>query len=177
MNDPDLLRIGTQERDDALKVLGEHFAQGRLPVAEYDERVQKAVEAETRADLRPLFADLPPPHPQVLVTYDAPVLPPPTQPPVMMPPPPAFAPNPYAPPPVYGSPYEVVVRSSRYRAAAGLLQLFLPFGAGRFYTGHTSMALAQLLLAFTGFGVFWCWIDGILLLVKGGRDAEGRELA
>src|ERR1043165_5440372 len=169
-----MLRIGTQERDEALQVLGEHFAQGRLPVAEYDERVQQAVEAATRGDLRPLFADLPPPHPNALITFAVPpmlpppmlpppMLPPPTQPPVMMPPPPAFAPHPYAPPPASGPPYEVMMRSPRYRAAAGLLQLLLPFGAGRFYTKHTSMAVAQLLLTMLfGVGVLWCWIDGII---------------
>ncbi|WP_312024938.1 DUF1707 domain-containing protein [Kibdelosporangium aridum] len=162
MNDPDFLRIGTEERDEALQVLGDHFAKGRLPVAEYDERVSKAVEAETRADLRPLFADLPPPHPAVL------------------------APHPIAPQPITPQPHYPVapmpqsqvtyVPGQRYRAAAGLLQILLPFGIGRFYTGHTGMAVAQLLLSFVGVGVIWCLIDGIILLARGGTDAQGRDL-
>ncbi|CAM3963127.1 DUF1707 domain-containing protein [Kibdelosporangium persicum] len=159
MNDPDLLRIGTQERDEALQVLGEHFAQGRLPVAEYDERVAKAVGAETRADLRPLFADLPFPHPSALAPpAPIPVMPTMTYPPAM--------PQSNA----------VMPAGGRNRAVAGVLQFFLPFGIGRFYTGHTSMAVAQLLLSFIGAGVIWCMIDGILLLAKGGTDADGNEL-
>jgi len=61
--DSDELRIGTQEREDAARALGEHFADGRIPVDEYEERVGQVFEARTRADLRPLFADLPAPHP------------------------------------------------------------------------------------------------------------------
>jgi TM2 domain-containing membrane protein YozV len=160
VNDPDLLRIGTQERDEALQVLGEHFAQGRLPVAEYDERVAKALGAETRADLRPLFADLPFPHPPVL----APPAPMPAVMPIM------------AYPPAMPRSTAVVPASGRYRAVAGVLQLFLPFGIGRFYTGHNSMAVAQLLLSFVGVGVIWCLIDGIILLARGGTDADGNEL-
>ncbi|WP_237773989.1 DUF1707 domain-containing protein [Actinosynnema sp. ALI-1.44] len=175
MNDPDLVRIGTQERDEALSVLGDHFAQGRLPIAEYDDRVQKAVDAQTRADLRPLFADLPQPHPSSLAAPQAapplpslPLIPPPhpqLQPPAMMPPPLAMA-----------TPNSVTWPNQRYRVAAGLLQLLLPFGIGRFYTGHVKMAVTQLVLSFVGVGVFWCWIDGIILLARGGTDAEGREL-
>lgn len=157
VNDPDFLRIGTEERDQALQALGDHFAKGRLPVAEYDERVSKAVEAETRADLRPLFADLPPPHPAVLAPH--PIVPQPQYPMAPMPPnQPAYSP------------------SQRYRLAAGLLQILLPFGIGRFYTGHTGMAVAQLLLSFVGVGVIWCLIDGIILIARGGTDAQGRDL-
>nr|WP_042198406.1 DUF1707 domain-containing protein [Kibdelosporangium sp. MJ126-NF4]CEL23383.1 hypothetical protein [Kibdelosporangium sp. MJ126-NF4]CTQ96881.1 hypothetical protein [Kibdelosporangium sp. MJ126-NF4] len=168
MNDPDLLRIGTQERDEALQVLGDHFAHGRLPIAEYDDRVQKAVEAETRADLRPLFADLPLPHPKTLgpVASPPPVYAMPTAP----------TPQPVAPPPAMAAPSSVTWPYQRYRVAAGLLQLLLPFGIGRFYTGHTRMATTQLALMFVGVGVLWCWIDGIILLAKGGTDVDGREL-
>ncbi|ALG08155.1 DUF1707 domain-containing protein [Kibdelosporangium phytohabitans] len=176
MNDPDLVRIGTQERDEALSVLGDHFAQGRLPIAEYDDRVQKAVDAETRADLRPLFADLPQPHPRSLATAHAPQLPTVPTAPLMPPPLAPLALPPTAPPPALAAPTGVSWPNQRYRAAAGLLQLFLPFGIGRFYTGHTKMAVTQLALMFVGVGVFWCWIDGIILLARGGTDAEGRDL-
>jgi hypothetical protein len=57
------LRIGNAEREQAVTVLGEHFASGRLDVDEFDERVARAYRAKTEQDLRPLFADLPAPHP------------------------------------------------------------------------------------------------------------------
>ena len=39
--------------------LAEHFADGRLDQAEFDERVGRAMSAKTRADLSGLFDDLP----------------------------------------------------------------------------------------------------------------------
>jgi hypothetical protein len=56
------LRIGDAEREEACRALGEHFAAGRLTRAEFDERTTTAWSARTRADLTPLFADLPAPH-------------------------------------------------------------------------------------------------------------------
>jgi hypothetical protein len=53
------LRIGTAERDQAATALGEHYSAGRLSTEEFDERVRLAYQARTRADLEPLFADLP----------------------------------------------------------------------------------------------------------------------
>lgn len=154
----DELRVGTREREDAVKVLGDHFAEGRLPVEEYEERVGEAVEAKTRGDLRPLFRDLPAPYPAFMV------------PPVR-----AVAPVPV---PVYPgrTAIERSEPSDRYRVVAGALQILLPFGIGRFYTGHTGIALAQLLTVFIGVGVVWSIIDGIILLVGGGTDAYGRRL-
>jgi uncharacterized protein DUF1707/TM2 domain-containing protein len=164
---PDALRIGTQEREDAVRVLGEHFAAGRLQVDEYEKRVTDALESQTRGDLRPLFADLPAPYPAFLV-------------------PPALAPSdtnlwqnaggtvvlmpayPPAPPPV--------VYSDKNRLAAGILQILLPFGIGRFYTGHTGIAVAQLLTSLLFIGVIWSFVDGIILLVSGGTDGQGRRL-
>ncbi|AHD20582.1 DUF1707 domain-containing protein [Rhodococcus pyridinivorans] len=55
---PDI-RIGTAEREEAVALLGEHFAAGRLSLAEFDERVALATQATVRGDLIPLFADLP----------------------------------------------------------------------------------------------------------------------
>ncbi|MGV9413325.1 DUF1707 SHOCT-like domain-containing protein [Nocardia sp. NPDC003693] len=57
---PDI-RIGTAEREDALRRLSDHFAAGRLSVAEFDERSGQVAAAVTRGDLVPMFADLPEP--------------------------------------------------------------------------------------------------------------------
>jgi hypothetical protein len=154
----DDLRVGTREREEAARILGDHFAEGRLPVDEYEERVGKAVEAQTRGDLRPLFRDLPAPYPPFMVPPVRPVQP--------------------VPVPMY-PPYNAVQPaepSERYRVVAGVLQILLPFGIGRFYTGHTGIALAQLFTMFIGVGVIWSFIDGIVLLTSGGTDADGREL-
>ncbi len=154
----DELRVGTREREDAVKILGDHFSEGRLPVEEYEERVGEAVAAKTRGDLRPLFRDLPAPYPAFMVPPVRPVQP--------------------VPVPVY-PPYNAIqpaMPSERYRVVAGVLQIVFPFGVGRFYTGHTGMALAQLFTMFIGVGVIWSIIDGIVLLVGGGTDAEGRPL-
>ncbi|GHF22643.1 hypothetical protein GCM10017786_65850 [Amycolatopsis deserti] len=59
---PDL-RIGDNDRESALKALGEHLSAGRLDLDEYGERSAKVTAARTRRDLAELFADLPEPHP------------------------------------------------------------------------------------------------------------------
>jgi len=56
---PDL-RVSDAERDAVATELGEHFQQGRLDQAEFDERVTKALSARTGRDLSGLLADLPP---------------------------------------------------------------------------------------------------------------------
>lgn len=61
MNIKPEMRIGDAERSDAVAALGEHYATGRLTREEYDERSALAWEAQTYADLRPLFGDLPAP--------------------------------------------------------------------------------------------------------------------
>ena len=70
-----------------------------------------------------------------------------------------------------GRPY-----SDRSKVVAGLLQLFLPFGIGRFYSGHTGIGIAQLLLSFVGIGVLWAFIDGIVILAGHPNDPYGRPL-
>ncbi|NJP99052.1 TM2 domain-containing protein [Streptomyces zingiberis] len=77
--------------------------------------------------------------------------------------PPAVAPN--------GQPY-----SEKSKIVAGILQLFIgTLGIGRFYTGHTGMALGQL-FTLGGCGI-WALIDGILFLTSNDRtDSEGRVL-
>jgi TM2 domain-containing membrane protein YozV len=85
-------------------------------------------------------------------------------------------PQPYVAPQVdqYGRPL-----SDKSKVVAGVLGIALGgFGAGRFYTGHTGMAVAQLIVTiFTcGLGHFWGLIDGIMILANGGTDAQGRIL-
>src|SRR5271170_1057179 len=52
------LRVSDAEREAAAGRLAEHFAAGRLDQAEFDDRVRRALNAKTRADMRGLFADL-----------------------------------------------------------------------------------------------------------------------
>ncbi|MGF6883880.1 hypothetical protein ABIA39_007956 [Nocardia sp. GAS34] len=70
MADSPDIRIGTAEREDAMRRLSDHFAAGRLSVAEFDERSARVAAAMTRGDLTPVFADLPEP-----VAADAPAAP------------------------------------------------------------------------------------------------------
>ena len=69
-----------------------------------------------------------------------------------------------------GQPY-----SAKSKVVAGVLQLCIgTLGIGRFYTGHTRMALGQLFTC-GGCGV-WALIDGIMLLTGDQTDAQGRPL-
>ncbi|MEA5155428.1 DUF1707 domain-containing protein [Raineyella sp.] len=54
-----LPRIGDAERQAAVDELSEHFVAGRLDDAEFNQRMDTALQARTVADLVPLFADLP----------------------------------------------------------------------------------------------------------------------
>lgn len=54
------LRASDAERDEAAGELGEHFAAGRLSHDTFLHRMNTALRARHRADLPPLFADLPP---------------------------------------------------------------------------------------------------------------------
>ena len=53
------LRVSDAERQVVTDRLAEHFADGRLDQAEFDDRVGRAMNAKTRADLSGLFSDLP----------------------------------------------------------------------------------------------------------------------
>ncbi len=53
------LRVSDAERQAVSDRLAQHFADGRLDQAEFDERVDQAMHAKTRADLSELFSDLP----------------------------------------------------------------------------------------------------------------------
>ena len=53
------LRIGTAEREQAARLLGQHLSAGRLELSEFDERVKAAYGARTERELAALFIDLP----------------------------------------------------------------------------------------------------------------------
>jgi TM2 domain-containing membrane protein YozV len=170
----DELRIGTAEREEAARLLADHFGMGRITPDEYETRVTAAYAAATLGDLRPLFGDLPQPHPGFFA-------PPPmySQPTAQLPMYGQPVPDPYAPPlPVPYAPPTPIPYSYRSKTVAGVLQIVLPFGVGRFYTGQVGLGLLQLFVCLitAGIGAVWPIIDGILLLANGGLDAEGRPL-
>ncbi|WP_197319312.1 DUF1707 domain-containing protein [Saccharomonospora sp. NB11] len=159
-SEADALRVGTAERDLTSRLLADHFAEGRLTTAEYESRVDRALAARVRGDIRELFTDLPAPHPPFL--SDTPV-------------PANGLPVPTAAP---GTDVQPSEQSDRSAAVAGILQIVLPFGAGRFYTRDTRLAVFQLAVTVltVGMGALWPIIDGIILLVEGGTDGQGRKL-
>lgn len=72
------MRIGTNERNSAMKALDAHLEAGRLGVEEYGERSAKAASASVASELTELFTDLPGPHPEIAGTSPLPAVPPPT---------------------------------------------------------------------------------------------------
>ena len=59
------------------------------------------------------------------------------------------------------------------KVVAGILQIFLPLGIGRFYLGDIKIGVLQLLANFVcGIGVIWCIIDGIMILVGHAKTTE-----
>lgn len=56
---PEHIRLSDADRTEAMSALGEALSEGRLTLGEYDERCQCCTQAQTRADLVPLFADIP----------------------------------------------------------------------------------------------------------------------
>lgn len=53
------VRIGNAEREEAMELLSRQFSEGRLNPDEFSERSAAVAAAVTRADLEPIFADLP----------------------------------------------------------------------------------------------------------------------
>jgi len=53
------LRMSDAEREQAASELGEHYVQGRLTAEEHGERLDQVWAARTRAELAPIFRDLP----------------------------------------------------------------------------------------------------------------------
>lgn len=69
--------------------------------------------------------------------------------------------------------------SDKSKIVAGVLQIVLgSFGVGRFYMGHTKIGVLQLIVTLVtcGIGGIWGIVDGVLILVKGGVDGQGRPL-
>ncbi|MGK5628121.1 DUF1707 SHOCT-like domain-containing protein [Streptomyces sp. URMC 123] len=65
MNEPTKpqLRIGHDDREQAIEALTEHSREGRLSIDEYGDRITAAQNAVSREELSALFTDLPEPHP------------------------------------------------------------------------------------------------------------------
>ncbi|GAA5028523.1 hypothetical protein GCM10023258_24110 [Terrabacter aeriphilus] len=64
------MRIGTQEREEALAALAQHHAAGRLDADDYEDRRGRATDAVTRRELAELFDDLPEPRPRLVSSTD-----------------------------------------------------------------------------------------------------------
>ncbi|KAA9150098.1 DUF1707 domain-containing protein [Amycolatopsis acidicola] len=60
------MRLSDAERNEAIEALSEHVRTGRLDIDEFGTRSARASAAKTRNELKPLFDDLPEPHPSVL---------------------------------------------------------------------------------------------------------------
>lgn len=56
----------------------------------------------------------------------------------------------------------------RNNIIAGLLNILLPFGTGRFYAGYMTIGAVQLIVSLLtlGIGSLWSVIDGILILTN-----------
>jgi TM2 domain-containing membrane protein YozV len=80
---------------------------------------------------------------------------------------------PYGVHPVTGIPY-----SDKTKLVAGLLQILIPIGIGRFYIGDTKTGVWQVIVTVLtcGLGALWPFIDGIVILATDSVDAEGRPL-
>ncbi|GAB6986403.1 TM2 domain-containing protein [Nocardioides pyridinolyticus] len=80
---------------------------------------------------------------------------------------------PYGVHPVTGLPY-----SDKSKLVAGLLQILIPLGIGRFYIGDTKTGVWQLVVTILtcGIGALWPFIDGIIILATDSTDAQGRPL-
>jgi TM2 domain-containing membrane protein YozV len=165
----------------------------RLPF----ERAPASVRARNFDDMsQPQQPDGAPPHgrtyggpPPASWHYGQPYAPPPA-----MPVPSAWGGPGYADPtaPFGRDPFTGQALSDKSKVAAGLLQIFLGgLGLGRFYTGHTGLAVAQLVGTVVGcvliVSVFfsllglpliigiriWTFVDGIVLLASRSVDARG----
>ncbi len=130
------------------------------------------------------MSEVPPPDPNQ--PPHGPPPPPPQQPPgwQQQPPPPGWHAAaratagypgyaPYGIHPGTGLPY-----SDKSKIVAGLLQILLPLGIGRFYIGDSKTGGWQLAVTLLtcGIGGLWPFIDGIVILVSDSRDAQGRIL-
>jgi hypothetical protein len=140
------LRLSDAERDAAVADLAEAHSAGRLTAVEYGERVMSARAAVTRADLAPLFSDLPAIAPPAAASGAS------TSGPPTPPAPPA--------PPTAAAGTERVAPPRRRDGSGGALG-----GAA----GATIMALvpfvALILFLLSGFNGGWAWAWAWFLLV------------
>jgi TM2 domain-containing membrane protein YozV len=100
----------------------------------------------------------------------------PGQPGYPVPPPGAYgvsSTTPYGIHPVTGIPY-----SDKSKLVAGLLQILIPIGIGRFYIGDNRTGVIQLVVTLLtcGIGALWPFIDGIIMLATDSKDANGYML-
>jgi TM2 domain-containing membrane protein YozV len=100
----------------------------------------------------------------------------PGQPGYPVPPPGAYgvsSTTPYGIHPVTGIPY-----SDKSKLVAGLLQILIPIGIGRFYIGDNKTGVIQLIVTLVtcGIGALWPFIDGIIMLATDSKDANGYML-
>jgi hypothetical protein len=58
------MRVSDAERAEVAERLSRHYSEGRLDQAEYNERLDRAMNAKTQADFAGLFADLPGEEPE-----------------------------------------------------------------------------------------------------------------
>jgi TM2 domain-containing membrane protein YozV len=81
--------------------------------------------------------------------------------------------TPYGVHPGTGIPY-----SDKSKLVAGLLQILLPLGIGRFYIGDNKTGVLQLVVVVLtcGIGMLWPFIDGIIMLATDSKDANGYML-
>jgi hypothetical protein len=66
------MRVGDAERSAIADRLAHHFSEGRLDAAEFNERLDRAMQAKTMADLTGLLADLPEAAPPVPLAQPTP---------------------------------------------------------------------------------------------------------
>jgi TM2 domain-containing membrane protein YozV len=100
----------------------------------------------------------------------------PGQPGYPVPPPGAYgvsSTTPYGIHPVTGIPY-----SDKSKLVAGLLQILIPIGIGRFYIGDNRTGIIQLVVTLVtcGIGALWPLVDGIIMLATDSKDANGYML-
>ena len=120
-----------------------------------------------------------PQNPQNPPPYGQPMPPPygqPGQPGYPVPPPGAYgvsSTTPYGIHPVTGIPY-----SDKSKVVAGLLQILIPLGIGRFYIGDNRTGVIQLVVTLVtcGIGALWPFVDGIIMLATDSKDANGYML-
>lgn len=154
---PPHVRATDDQREQVAEKVRGALSDGRLTIAELDERLNAVYTARTHGELHQTIADL----------YDSR---PPPSPPVA--PPMSMVPHPGYYPPVPADTSEKMVLPTF------LMCLFLgPLGVHRFYVGKPGSAVAMLLSTLFTFGIvggIWTIVDLIIIAVGSFRDGENR---